>query len=130
MSDDNKDSDPSKSFQHFLNKGRAILALLMLILALYSMLSGMWQVLIICAPFALILVPGYLEFPFRVRPPQHPALRMAIIFLPMPVASAFLSSYLCCGLEQAAVDALKMIILGCIGLLCLYWFYKRAGYKF
>lgn len=109
---------------------------------LYGVYSGNWKQFIICAPFAIVLAPGYLtllprggmrhghiceckrsdntcEFRFWLEHSQK-----VLLFMPPVLCSVFLQAFVQCDLQRALLEtgAASATIATC-SVACIYSFY-------
>lgn len=96
---------------------------------IYADIANSWHDLYAILPFSLMLIPGYLEWPFEVRWPQHPAFRMFLLMIPMATPACFIGAYNRFGFQGAIwyTGATILFEIFCLAFLAIWM--KRAGLK-
>lgn len=96
---------------------------------IYADLTNNWKELYAVMPFGLMLIPGYLEWPFEVRWPQHPAFRMILLMMPMATPACFIGAYNRFGLNGAFWFTGTFLLFEVLSLAFMALWLKRAGLK-
>lgn len=97
--------------------------------AVYAELTKTWNDFYTMLPFGLFLIPGYIEWPFEVRWPQHPAFRTFLSMVPIFTPACFIGSYNRFGLQGAVLYTSATIIVELLCLAFLATWLKRNGMK-
>jgi hypothetical protein len=125
---------------------KVLLAVVILGTAVYGAVSESWEQFIVCAPFAIALMPGYLELLPRGGMRHGSSCDCAeldaacelgfwfehgqrgLLFLPLVLTSIFLSSFLQHDLRQALLETLMATGTAIIySALCALGFYVLAN---
>jgi hypothetical protein len=136
------DSAESKFEQQMLTSVKVILSAVILSTVLYGAVSERWELFLVLAPFAIALMPGYMELlPHGgmrhgsscecAQPDAACELgfwfehgQKVILFLPLVLISIFLNCFLQHDLKQAAIETL-LATLTAVGysIICAGGFY-------
>jgi hypothetical protein len=97
--------------------------------ALYADLTNTWKDFYAILPFGLLLIPGYIEWPFEVRWPQHPAFRTFLSMIPIATPACFIGSFNRFGLKGAILYTGATVVVELLLLAFLAIWLKRNGMK-